>query len=164
MESFLLQKSSLNCTFCFVPVYRYIERRYTVKIWREGGRIALYESRITRNFFFSNELDREVASFTDPGTLARLEAGWVGFWVQYRHQQGYGGQLSVGLNGAPFSSEFALVRWTDTSTSALSAVRHIGTARLFTISFSSLAIYLFLQDSRRGVDRLSWSSARTACC
>ena len=34
---------------------------YTVKIFREGGKIGLYESRITRNFFFSNENDREVA-------------------------------------------------------------------------------------------------------
>ena len=34
-------------------------KMYTVKIFREGGKIGLYESRITRNFFFSNENDRQ---------------------------------------------------------------------------------------------------------
>ena len=47
----------------------YRKKMYTVKIWREGGKIALYESRITRNFFFSNENDREVAVYG--------ERGWV---------------------------------------------------------------------------------------
>ena len=48
-------------------------KMYTIKIFREGGKIALYESRITRSFFFSNENDREVAVFADPKTLRRLE-------------------------------------------------------------------------------------------
>ena len=45
----------------------YRKKMYTVKIWREGGKIALYESRITRNFFFSNENDREVAVYGERG-------------------------------------------------------------------------------------------------
>ena len=63
-----------------VAVLRLLEKdrdrrkMYTIKIFREGGKIALYESRITRSFFFSNENDREVAVFADPQVLRRLEA------------------------------------------------------------------------------------------
>ena len=32
----------------------------------------------------------------------------------------------MGLNGAPFSPDFALVKWTDTSNSALSSVKFMG--------------------------------------
>jgi len=101
-------------------------KMYTIKIFREGGKIALYESRITRSFFFSNENDREVASYADPQTLRRLEEDYVGFWMQYKYEDGYGGQLSLGLNGAPFSPDFAILRWTDTSTTALRAVKYLG--------------------------------------
>ena len=101
-------------------------KMYTVKIFREGGKIGLYESRITRSFFFSNENDREVAVYADPQTLRRLEEDFVGFWVQYRYEEGYGGQLSLGLNGAPFSPDYAILRWTDTSTTALKAVKFLG--------------------------------------
>ena len=101
-------------------------KMYTIKIFREGGKIALYESRITRSFFFSNENDREVASYADPQTLRRLEEDYVGFWVQYKYEDGYGGQLSLGLNGAPFSPDFAILRWTDTSTTALRGVKYLG--------------------------------------
>ena len=68
-------------------------KMYTIKIFREGGKIALYESKITRSFFFSNENDREVAAYEDPQTLRRLEQDYVGFWVQYKYEEGYGGQL-----------------------------------------------------------------------
>ena len=50
----------------------------------------------------------------------------MGFWVQYKYEDGYGGQLSLGLNGAPFSPDFAILRWTDTSTTALRAVKYLG--------------------------------------
>ena len=36
-----------------------------LQIDRKSGKIGLYESKITRNFFFSNENDREVAKFND---------------------------------------------------------------------------------------------------
>jgi len=101
-------------------------KMYTIKIFRNGGKIALYESKVTRSFFFSNENDKEVAKYEDPITLRKLEAGHVGFWVQYKFQEGYGGQLSVGLNGAPFSPDFALVKWTDTSTKAISSIKYMG--------------------------------------
>ena len=68
-------------------------KMYTIKIFREKGKIALYESKITRSFFFSNENDREVAAYEDPQTLRRLEQDYVGFWVQYKYDEGYGGQL-----------------------------------------------------------------------
>ena len=64
--------------------------------------------------------------YADPQTLRRLEDDYVGFWVQYRYEEGYGGQLSLGLNGAPFSADFAILRWTDTSTTALKAVKFLG--------------------------------------
>ena len=101
-------------------------KMYTVKIFREGGKIALYESRITRSFFFSNENDREVAVYADQQTLRRLEEDFVGFWVQYKYEEGYGGQLSLGLNGAPFSPDYTILRWTDTSTSALRGIKYLG--------------------------------------
>lgn len=43
----------------------------SIKLDRRSGKIALYESRITRNFFFSNENDREVAEFSDFETKVR---------------------------------------------------------------------------------------------
>ena len=48
--------------------------------------------------------------YADPQTLRRLEDDYVGFWVQYRYEEGYGGQLSLGLNGAPFSADYAILR------------------------------------------------------
>ena len=101
-------------------------KMYTIKIFRDGGKIALYESRITRSFFFSNENDREVAVYADRMTLTKLEEDYVGFWVQYKYEEGYGGQLSIGINGAPFSPDFAILRWTDTSTSALKSIKYLG--------------------------------------
>jgi hypothetical protein len=34
--------------------------------------------------------------------------------------------FSVGLNGAPFHSDYAIAKWTDTSTSALPSLKYIG--------------------------------------
>ena len=51
-----------------------------------------------------------MAVYADPQTLRRLEDDYVGFWVQYRYEEGYGGQLSLGLNGAPFSADYAILR------------------------------------------------------
>jgi len=123
-------------------------KMYTIKIFREMGKIALYESKITRSFFFSNENDREVASYEDPQLLRRLEQGFVGFWVQYKYEEGYGGQLSVGLNGAPFSPDFALVKWTDTSTSAITAIKYMGFTngeRASTIAYGANCVLLKTQ-------------------
>ena len=41
------------------------------QIDRKSGKIGLYESKITRNFFFSNENDKEVAQFKDFETKVR---------------------------------------------------------------------------------------------
>jgi hypothetical protein len=65
----------------------------TIKLHRKEGRLVLYESKITRSFFFSNENDREVAKFEDFEMKRRMEEGYVGFWVQYKYDEGYGGQL-----------------------------------------------------------------------
>ena len=35
----------------------------------------------------------------------------------------YNNQVSLGINGAPFSPDYAILRWTDTSTTALKAVK-----------------------------------------
>jgi len=125
-------------------------KMYTIKIFRQGGKIALYESKITRSFFFSNENDREVAKYEDPQLLRRLEQDYVGFWVQYKYEEGYGGQLSVGLNGAPFSPDFALVKWTDTSTSAIGSIKYMGFTngeRASTIDYGANCVLLKTQNS-----------------
>ena len=69
------------------------KKMYTIKIFRKLGKIAIYDSQITRSFFFSNENDKQVAKYEDPITLRKLEAGYVGFWIQYKYEDGYGGQL-----------------------------------------------------------------------
>jgi len=102
------------------------KKMLTIKIDRKSGKVALYESKITRNFFFSNENDKEVAKFKDSQMKRRMEEGYVGFWVQYRYQEGYGGTLSVGLNGSPFTPDYAIVKWTDSSTTAIPSLRYIG--------------------------------------
>ena len=69
------------------------QKMYSIKIFREEGKIALYESKITKSFFFENENDREVAESNDLQTFRKLEVGYVGFWVQYKYEAGYGGQI-----------------------------------------------------------------------
>jgi len=115
-----------------VAVLRLLDERkdrrkmYSIKLDRRKGKIGIYESKITRNFFFSDETDKEVASFTDYQTKTQMESGYVGFWMMYKYEEGYGGKLSVGLNGRPFSSQYAMVSWSDTSTSALPSLKYIG--------------------------------------
>ena len=41
----------------------------------------------------------------------------VQYSCHYKHQ------VSLGINGAPFSPDYAILRWTDTSTTALKAVK-----------------------------------------
>ena len=38
-------------------------------------------------------LGSEVAKFEDFETRRRMEDDYVGFWVQYKYDEGYGGQL-----------------------------------------------------------------------
>lgn len=102
------------------------QKMYSIKIFREDGKIALYESKITRSFFFSSENDREVSKSNDLQTIRKLEQGFVGFWVQYRYEAGNGGQISVGLSGSPLSSDFAILKWTDTTSTVLPAITYIG--------------------------------------
>ena len=76
-------------------------KMYTVKWHRRGGKISISESTRTRSFFFgNNENDQERATVDDLDTLARLQTGHVGFWIQYKYDDNLnGGQVSVGLNG-----------------------------------------------------------------
>ena len=56
--------------------------------------------------------------------------------------------FSVGLNGAPFSPDFALVKWTDTSTTALPSVKYMGFttgARTQSIKFGANCVLLKTQ-------------------
>lgn len=69
------------------------EKMYSVKVYRKDGRVALYDSKITRTFFFANEAEREVDTATDFQTLRRLQQGFVGFWLRYKYEPGYGGQI-----------------------------------------------------------------------
>jgi len=63
----------------------------------------------------------------DLDTLARMQTGFVGFWIMYKYDDVLNGaQLSVGLNGAPFSPDYALVKWTDTGSNAMRSVKYMG--------------------------------------
>jgi hypothetical protein len=55
-----------------------------------------------------------------------MENGYVGYWVMYQYEKGIGGVLSVGMNGSPVLSDYALIKWTDTSESALKNVKFMG--------------------------------------
>jgi hypothetical protein len=102
-------------------------KMYTVKWYRRDGKISISESTRTRSFFFENDRDAERASIDDIDTLSRMQQGYVGFWIQYRFDTGVnGGQISVGLNGAPFSPDYALLKWSDTSGSAMRSVAYMG--------------------------------------
>lgn len=75
-------------------------KMYTVKWYRNRGKISISESTRTRSFFFENERDNERAKVDDLDTLARLQTGFVGFWIMYKYDDVLNGaQLSVGLNG-----------------------------------------------------------------
>ena len=56
--------------------------------------------------------------------------------------------FSVGLNGRPFSSQYAMVSWSDTSTSALPSLKYIGftAGNIFCIFFYSLTLFTKSKD------------------
>ena len=112
-------------------------KMYTVKWYRRNGQISISESTRTRSFFFANQRDTEVATIEDLDILTRIQTGFVGFWIQYKYDEiSKGGLLSVGLNGAPFSSDYALLRWTDAG-DALKNIKYMG----FTASSEAVVQY-----------------------
>ena len=101
-------------------------KMYTIKWYRRNGQISISESTRTRSFFFDSERDNEVASIEDLDILTRIQTGFVGFWIMYKYDEtSRGGLLSVGLNGAPFNSDYALLRWTDTG-DAMRNIKYMG--------------------------------------
>jgi len=102
------------------------DKMYTIKISKNGGKISLYNSQITRPFFFDTQTEREMDSTTDTHTMRRMQEEYVGFWVIYKYESGIGGQISVGLTNTPAITEYALLRYTDTGRDALKSVRYIG--------------------------------------
>ena len=55
-----------------------------------------------------------------------MENGFVGYWVMYQFEKGIGGVLTLGMNGSPVSPDYAVVKWTDTSESALKNIKFMG--------------------------------------
>ena len=51
--------------------------------------------------------------------------------------------FSVGLNGSPFTPDYAIVKWTDSSTTAIPSLRYIG----FTAGKLNVHCTNFLLDS-----------------
>ncbi|CAB4060786.1 unnamed protein product [Lepeophtheirus salmonis] len=62
----------------------------------------------------------------DMKTLKLMEKEFVGFWIMYSFKKGFGGTMSIGLNGVPINIENSLVSWTDTSDSVLEKPVYIG--------------------------------------
>ena len=91
-------------------------KMYTVKFYRDTGKISISESTRSRSFFFENERDQERISIDELEVTTRMQLEYVGFWIQHKYVEGVGATIAVGLNGAPFSADYALVRWTDTNT------------------------------------------------
>ena len=58
--------------------------------------------------------------------IARMENGFVGYWIIYQFEKGIGGILTVGMNGSPLSPDFGILKFTDTSESALKNIRYMG--------------------------------------
>ncbi len=98
----------------------------TIKFFRRTGKIAISESTRSRSFFFESERDTERVAVDDLDVMTRMQLDYVGFWVQYRYEDGIGGTISVGLNGAPFASDYSLVRWTDSTQSAIEKMGYYG--------------------------------------
>ena len=80
---------------------RSASKMYTIKWYRQSGKISISESTRTRSFLFGqSERDNERAAVDDLDTLARMQTGFVGFWIMYKYDDILNGaQLSVGLNG-----------------------------------------------------------------
>ena len=69
-------------------------KMYTIKISKKGGKMALYDSRLTSPFFFGQtQNDREVDTAADSHTTRLMQEEFVGFWVMYKYEEGYGGQI-----------------------------------------------------------------------
>ncbi len=94
--------------------------------FRVTGKISICESTRSRSFFFENERDTEKVAINDLDVMTRMQLDYVGFWVIYQYEEDAGGTVSVGLNGSPFSPEYALARWTDRSGNAIERLRYIG--------------------------------------
>ena len=99
---------------------------YTIKFYRQSGKITISESTRSRSFFFENERDSERVSIDELDVITRMQLSYVGLWIHYKHEDGLGGTLSVGLNGSPFSPDYSLARWTDTSTTAIRRLAFAG--------------------------------------
>ena len=135
-------------------------KMYTIKISKEGGRMSLYHSQITSGFFLlgNSQTEREVDTATDPRTTRMMQEDFVGFWVKYKYESGYGGRVSFGLANTPASSDYALLRWTDTSSEALRAVTYIGFtngARAQSIDYGANCVMFDFTNVRRGGGSLS---------
>ena len=62
----------------------------------------------------------------DINTSRQLSQDYVGFWVMFKYEPGYGAQIRLGLASSPPSAEYALLKYTDSSQDALQAVKYIG--------------------------------------
>ena len=69
------------------------DKMYTLKISKKGGKMSLYDSRITRPFFWTEQTEREVDTAIDTHTMRIMQEDYVGFWIMYRYETGIGGQL-----------------------------------------------------------------------
>ncbi len=67
-----------------------------------------------------------------------MESGYVGYWVMYQYEKGIGGVLTVGMNGSPLTPDYAIVKWTDTTESALKNIKYMGFTRYSIDSYVSL--------------------------
>ena len=62
----------------------------------------------------------------DINTSRQLGRDYVGFWVMFKYEPGYGAQIRLGLTSSPPSPEYALLKYTDSSQDALQTVKYIG--------------------------------------
>ena len=74
-----------------------------------------------------SESEREVDTASlDINTSRQLGQDYVGFWVMFKYEAGYGAQIRLGLTSSPPSPEYALLKYTDSSQDALQTVKYIG--------------------------------------
>ncbi|CAB4060664.1 unnamed protein product [Lepeophtheirus salmonis] len=99
--------------------YKSGDKMLSVSFDRSDGRITIDDTLRSRGFFFENDYTREKTGVEDIKTLQLMEKEFVGFWIMYSYKKGFGGTMSVGLNGVPINIENSLVSWTDTSDSVL---------------------------------------------
>ena len=116
----------------------------TIK-FSQNGKISIGDATRTSSFFFENERDIERASVQESDIMTKMSEDYVGFWIRYNYGDGTG-EVSIGLNGSPFSSEYALVTWVDSSDSVMRNLGFIG----FTASSGATVKYgaqCILQES-----------------